>query len=309
MDAASRDALKRAKAAGEAELEMNDVLAAMASTLVKQSAHVYHVEMVPDPLPRNQDTVDKKPPKEVFYRKTSTFATELPSAVLPKRCTCQYLCTGAPATIKCLSCVMYDPKGVGFFCKLCYDARHPWYRVPHMFIDISLDESIEHTLRVAHRRAEMIRFERDGTDLLDNVKSLGPVLQFVGDDFKVDSQLKSAGHMATKLEDRIRNFRREMRRDVRRKGLSVPFNEDEAAIVIGKYYRRWRVRMWHSVHYINRLRRIKNSIGALTYYDTKTNSVLMKRPSFLLQSHIKYVQSHQAEEAVESNDTRSSLHK
>jgi len=295
MDAAARDALKRSKAAGEAELDVNDVLEAMASTLVKKGQYVYHVDVQPDPLPKSQETAEKAPPRGVFYRNTSTFATQLPPPVLPKRCSCQYLCTGAKAVVKCLSCAMYDPKRVGFFCKLCYDARHPWYRVDHVYIDISLDESIDYAIKVAHRRAEMIRFERDGTDLLGKVKALGPVMAYVADDFKVESQLKTAGHTATKLETRINAFRRSLRDDVRKGGVKVPPNADEAAILLCKTFRGWAVRRSLSGHFLQRLRQIKHpTSGKNVYLDTKTNAVIENKPWQLLHTHRAYVQLHES---------------
>ena len=61
-----------------------------------------------------------KPPKEIFYRNSVTFMTVLPPPTMPKRCSCVYLCTGAKATIKCLSCAIYDPYRVGYFCDACF---------------------------------------------------------------------------------------------------------------------------------------------------------------------------------------------
>ena len=61
-----------------------------------------------------------KPPKEIFYRNSVTFMTVLPPPTVPKRCSCVYLCTGAKATIKCLSCAIYDPNRVGYFCDACF---------------------------------------------------------------------------------------------------------------------------------------------------------------------------------------------
>ena len=198
--------------------------------------------------------------------------------------------------IKCLSCAMYDPKAVGFFCQLCYDARHPWYRMDHMSIDISLDESIEYTIKVAHRRAEMMRFERDGTDLLASVKTLAPVLDYVGDDLKVEHQLKTAGHTASKLETRIHEFRRSLRQDVRRQGLSVAPNPDEASLLLARVFRGWRVRKSLSMHFLQRLRRVRHPDGSAkaAYLDTRTQRVLAGKPVLLLHAHAPYVQLHES---------------
>ena len=286
MDAAARASLKRNKAAGEAELEIQDVLKAMSQTLIKEGSTVYHVPQSEDP-PARTYAEDRKPPKEIFYRQTTTFATQLPAAVLPKRCTCQYLCTGAPAEYKCLSCVMYDPKGVGFFCKLCFDARHPWYRVGHMYIDIDRDESIAHTIKVGHRRAEMIRYEREGIDLLKRVAELGPKIEYIADDVKVEGQLKSAGHKAQTLQARIHLLRRDIRADCRAKGLAgLALNDDEAAVLLGKTWRGWRVRRNYSIILISRLRHASNG----GYLDTADGRVFSRKPRLLLHCHTAYVQ-------------------
>ena len=135
-------------------VEVYDVFAAMAESLV-ESQVLFQVPNVPDQVvPIN---IGGRPPREFFYRNTATYTTQLPPAILPKRCSCKFLCTGAAATIKCYSCSIFDPTGTGFFCDLCFQNRHPWYRVPHTFASIDEDENIEYTLKVAERRAQAAR--------------------------------------------------------------------------------------------------------------------------------------------------------
>jgi hypothetical protein len=55
-------------------VEVYDVLAAMASSLVETDAH-FNVQVVPD-KPVNL-VVGGKPPREVFYNKSVTFMTQL----------------------------------------------------------------------------------------------------------------------------------------------------------------------------------------------------------------------------------------
>jgi len=129
----------------EHDIEPEDIFAAMAESLVETES-LFRVKQMPDPADKTH--IRLKPPREIFYRNTLTYTTKLPPPPVPKRCTCLYLCTGAVATIKCLSCTIYDVKKLGYFCKLCFDARHPWYRVPHIFADIDQDENIEYTLKV-----------------------------------------------------------------------------------------------------------------------------------------------------------------
>jgi hypothetical protein len=154
---------------GEDEaVEVYDVLAAMASSLVETEAH-FNVTVVPDrPVTL---VVGGKPPREVFYNKSVTFMTQLPKPTMAKRCSCKYVCTGATATIKCYNCATFDPYGVGYFCDMCFKSRHPWHRVAHIYADIENDENIEYTMRIAHRRAEAVRYEKEGMQILEKVKN------------------------------------------------------------------------------------------------------------------------------------------
>ena len=186
------------------DVDPDDIYKAMSMNLIETHG-LYRVPQMDDPVP--PDISDLKPPRDVFYRETSMFASQLPPEVAPRICTCTYLCTGAKATIKCVSCALYDTSGLGYYCDLCFKARHPWYRVPHIYSDIENDESIEHTLRVQHRKAQAERFQQDGQDVLAKLRNQQALLDHVGDDDKVDGEVLETGRTMISLEERIKNFK------------------------------------------------------------------------------------------------------
>ncbi len=297
MDAAARATLKQQKAGHEAEIECEDILRSMASCLIEDDTAVFHVEALPDAEPPSFEA-SKKPPKEIFYRKTQLFTTAIPNPVGAKRCTTQYLCTGAPAVIKCLSCVMYDPKNLGFFCKACFDARHPWYRVPHIFEDISKDESVAHTLKVSHRRAEMHRFTEEGKGCYEDLMKNQPKLEYIADDERVANNLKDAGFRSMALEKRMRDFRANIRKDILSKPLErdeelyeggiykLGMTEDEAAEVIAKSYRGFKTRnMLSSFVKARVMRGFDFKSSREFFYDKVTKKSSWRKPVLLLRSH------------------------
>jgi len=59
---------------------------------------------------------------------------------------------------------------VGYFCTACFNAKHPWYRVPHIFAEIDKDENIEYTLKIQDRCAKAARLEYEGTEVLNKAR-------------------------------------------------------------------------------------------------------------------------------------------
>lgn len=176
-----------------------------------------------------------KPPKEVFYRESIRFAPKPPKPVLRQRCTCGYLCKSALAVFKCLSCALYEPTGICYYCKLCFDARHPWYRVNHIFTQIEQDEAMEINMKIMREEIDMRRFRDDGETLLRKVqRELGRV-GGAGDDAEVDDKLRTIGRKVTSAEDTLRRLRRAVRGELIEAGVDgsqlVPTDEDKVAFI------------------------------------------------------------------------------
>lgn len=193
-------------------VQVDDVLGSMAESLMERQPKSFKPKLV------FQDKkvafkIGGKPPREIFYRKTSTFLTKLPPPVPSKLCSCAFLCSGSPATIKCHSCSIYDPSGCAFFCDLCFRARHPWHRIPHVYTAIQADESIEHTLKISHRIAEAKRYEQEGSDILRTLLEEKAKLAIVGDDEKLDNQMWDYGRRMVALEQYVMNLRKKIHED------------------------------------------------------------------------------------------------
>ena len=253
----------------EHDVNCDDMLLAMSQNLV-ETHDLYRV-------PRREDPelvlkTNLKPPREVFYRQTVTFSTKLPKNPPPRRCTCMFLCTGAAATMKCMTCSLYDVTGHGYYCQMCFDHRHPWHRVPHIFTTIEKDENIAYTMSVQHRKAETIRYLQEGRDILHElVKGTSDKLEYVADDIKIDKDLRRAGRRSVALEDRLLDLRHTLRADLRsgpykHVGERVPFDEFEARVVLQRALRGYRVRKIISLLFVERTIRVWDMHMQKEYY-------------------------------------------
>lgn len=285
--------------------EVFDILSAMAESLLETDA-IFRISQLSDDKQTTTSikikTSSRKPPKEIFYRQTDTFTSKLPPPVQSRRCTNRYLCLGAVAVIKCLSCTIYDPLGLGYFCLLCFNSRHPWHRVPHFFTEIDRDESIEYTLQVAHRRVEVIRYEKEGKDVLTRIKHGQKQLQEeVADDEGVDNRIREAGRRTLALEMRMRSIRNTLRRDIVMKGGrdSLVMNDEEAAFVIMRYLRGYLIRKMISHFYIGRIIRVWDAtLGRDFYYDKATKLSSWSPPKLLFKHDIEKLQYLEDKSAV-----------
>src|SRR5687768_5533009 len=118
----------------EEVVTLDDVLESMTLSLFNKKPEV-NIASIPDRFSVKPQFFGK-PLRELFYRNSIVQAAAPPPKFQPERCSCQYLCRSAIATVKCLSCALYDIKGTGYYCDLCFQARHPWYRVDHVSIPI-----------------------------------------------------------------------------------------------------------------------------------------------------------------------------
>eukprot|EP00598_Pedospumella_elongata_P016658 CAMPEP_0185009328 /NCGR_PEP_ID=MMETSP1098-20130426/91865_1 /TAXON_ID=89044 /ORGANISM="Spumella elongata, Strain CCAP 955/1" /LENGTH=742 /DNA_ID=CAMNT_0027537989 /DNA_START=24 /DNA_END=2248 /DNA_ORIENTATION=- len=191
-----------------------EVFASMTASLLEKQPVPFNPMYAIKPTPAPKLKVGGKPPREVFYRDTLTFMTKLPPPVQPKVCTCQYLCTGAPAAIICHSCSIYDPSRSAFYCDRCFPARHPWHRAPHLYTTIENDESIEHTFKIAHRVAEAKRYENEGKGILKRLRQEIPKLKYVADDEKVDDDIRLYGRRMVAVEEKLLEMRASLQEDI-----------------------------------------------------------------------------------------------
>jgi hypothetical protein len=217
--AAVEMSLKVGKDALEGLVQMDDLLMAMAESVMERQPKPFNPQL----LFRDRKIEFKiggRPPREVFYRKTTTFLTKLPPPVTKKLCTCKFLCTAGeqvPAVIKCHSCSIYDPSGASYYCQHCFNGRHPWYRVDHIYTKIDQDENIEYNLKVAHRLAEAARYEREGNDLLQSLqKEVVPKLEYVRNDEEIDDKMRIYGSHVTELEENIKALRQRLQDELQR---------------------------------------------------------------------------------------------
>jgi len=180
------------------------------------------------------------------------------------------------AVIKCFSCCIYDPHGSALYCAACFRSRHPPHRAAHIHVDIgedpSKDESIEHTLKVAHRVAEMNRYEREGGEMLRRLQQERLRLQQVADDEAVDAGILRYGRTAVALEARLLTLQSELRRQIDgeaegRTGLAA--EQQAAALRIQTALRAYTARRLVSLRLLDRLLRVWSpSLGRDFFFDT-----------------------------------------
>lgn len=210
-------------------VDPSDMLLAMSSSLMEKQPKPFNPSYsFQDSVAPGLLKIGGRPPREVFYRKTVTFMTKIPARVPSKVCSCKYVCEGGEATIICHSCSIYDINHAYYYCQSCFNARHPWYRLPHVFTDIENDESIQHTLKVAHRVSEVSRYELEGKNMLSNLRDEERRLRYIADDELVDNSLREYGRKAVALEEHISSLRLKLKHDLEQ-GVKKSFHSAAAA--------------------------------------------------------------------------------
>jgi hypothetical protein len=198
----------------EEAVNPDEVFRSMAESLIEGQSF-YKVPQKNDKIPDPVEGV--RPNKDIFYRTMPLYSKKPPNPVMPRRCSCQYLCTGAVAVIKCLSCAAMDVKGVGYYCQLCFTARHPHYRVPHVWSEIEKDETVSPNKKNAYFKIEMQRVENEGRDLMRRIDKQREKLRILDTDVKTDDELRNAGRKMVSVEVMLRSLRRQLRVDIRSK--------------------------------------------------------------------------------------------
>ena len=200
------------------EVHVDDVLRSMAESLLEEQSY-YKVPQLPNIVPLKDSPV--KPNQDIFYRKNPLYMKKPPANISQRRCSCMYLCTGATAIIKCVSCAALDINGVGYYCQLCFNARHPWHRVPHVFMNIEQDEEIAYSRKHAMFKTDMLRCENEGKQLLKTLKHQKAKLDIVGDDEKIDDSLRYTGRKMCDVENRIKLLQEELRNDIQKSHILI----------------------------------------------------------------------------------------
>jgi len=218
------------------KVEMNDLLESMSNCLVRSTGAVNPYDVFNKMSDRKSLHVSMKPPREVFYRRTHLQTTKPRPKAITQRCSCKYLCFGSPASFKCLSCILYDPYGNGYYCRLCFQHRHPWYRVHHVFLPIDRDESISHKIQEQNSQLEEDRFQTENRRAVAMLQENHSRLKTIADDEKIEKQIRIYGRRTVAIEEKLLLLRRQLRTNLRRDG-SLPVSEDEAVILIQRVFR------------------------------------------------------------------------
>ena len=214
---------------------MMDVLNAMSQSLLdvkEEEKKVFNTDMKQFKI-----KTQGRPPKQIFYRDTIVLQSKPPPEHKKERCTTKFVCHGSLATIKCLTCAMTDPAGVGYYCNACFKQKHPWYRVDHIHTDIEQSENIRNSQKLQDSQLEQSRQLIDGQNTVGKIKNQIAMLKTVSDDLKVDTEIRSVARRSVQLETKLAKLRRELRSDVRLRGGVITLNADEAALKVQRIYR------------------------------------------------------------------------
>jgi hypothetical protein len=178
-----------------------------------------------------------RPPKQIFYRDTIVIQSKAPPVHKRELCTTKFVCHGSLATIKCLTCAMTDPAGVGYYCNACFKQKHPWYRVEHIHTEIEESENIRNSQKLQDAQLERSRQLIDGQNTVGKIRDQISKLEIVSDDLKVDTEIRGVARRSVQLETKLAKLRRELRSDVRQRGGVITLNDDEAAVKVQRNYR------------------------------------------------------------------------
>ena len=92
-----------------------------------------------------------------------------------RHCSVQTACSGATPSKRCITCAQYDVAGQGIYCDACFEVRHPWYRVEHVWEPFEPIEPVVEEEPAASPRTEthsVIAMARETRKLLLSVKDL-----------------------------------------------------------------------------------------------------------------------------------------
>ena len=147
---------------------MEQNMPVMQSALTPMQDNFYHsmaecmLRGVPPPPTRPRtpepEGTERPPPVGNAFYQDSRFFYKPPVESERAMCTICAKCdedAPDPAEYKCYSCVKYDARGKGHFCKACFKARHPPHRVKHVWQRIENEENLDEAANDQLVRAEM----------------------------------------------------------------------------------------------------------------------------------------------------------
>jgi hypothetical protein len=146
--------------------------------------------------------------------------------------------------------------GQGYYCEACFSARHPWYRVAHIFGPIYRNENIANSLKSQNHDLQMDRQRIDNYQILDSIKKNKMTLEIVADDIAVDNNLRTAARRSLDLENKMNRLRARLRADVRASGGHIDWDEGEASVIIQKLVRGYKIRRLISRAYADRTMKV-----------------------------------------------------
>jgi hypothetical protein len=131
-------------------------------------------------------------------------------------------------------------------------AKHPWYRVTHIFAPIYRNEDIRRSVKKQESQLEADRRRIESYQLLDRIKTNQQRLELVADDLKVDTTLRVTARKSVVLENKIFDIRKKLRSEIRAKGGNSEMTYYEATISLQRTYRGYRIRRLISLAYVER---------------------------------------------------------
>ena len=116
------------------------------------------------------------------------------------------LAKNAPATVRCYTCAKYTAGGTGLYCGLCFEERHPWYRVAHVSMALSdtRDATLEWESHVRSAQGEQLL--REFASLLALTTQFKGEVRAMGAQTATADKVGRARKEANKIEAEIRDI-------------------------------------------------------------------------------------------------------
>ncbi|TMW63345.1 hypothetical protein Poli38472_002286 [Pythium oligandrum] len=225
-----------------------------------------------------------------------------------KVCSFSICCHKEHATKKCQQCSKFDPARLGYYCDACFEARHPSYRLPHVWIPIEDEVNVEQNW-VNH--VTQHKLEQDTAELQLLLNQTQSFLQSKrGHSTAVSSyrtprgsvDFKRAKANASAISTTLRDLMEQIHTELAKK----PLTREDALI---KIQTMWRIRKARKQ--LNELLRSiyqtfeDPTTGQTYYYNVRTKSTQWHKPTGLVQDTVATPSgSHNQEDDQEEAERR-----